>query len=173
MGLPPSSILLAPPRSSIDLDQWSRYDHDRACLAGIDEATEPLGTVHCKRRNVAPHIPLCILDENIRPSARPALLSAREVRALAKQKADELRADRVRLQLRQQTTPRYFIIEAASISSASSIVPLKAPRSRRHSINLPPIRVDVIAPPRKRPMSSPTKRSPPASFSSPISAESP
>ena len=183
MGLPPSSILLAPPRSSIDLDQWSLYNHDRACLADPVNAMEPgaAAAQSKRRRNSAVHIPLCILpkvkpdeEENVL-SARPALLSAREVRELAKQKADELRADRLKLELRQQTTPRQpaHSTEAASASDASSVAPHVAPRFRRHSINLPPIRINDIAPPRTRPMSSPAKRSPPASFVDPISSESP
>ena len=104
MGLPPTSVLLAPPRRSIDPVEWSRRHGERYCLIDIPRpqhrparrlVARPLSPLKSDRRNSAFHVPMCVLpraaigDENA-----PVPIGPRVLRKLSAAKAEEVFKER-------------------------------------------------------------------------------
>lgn len=175
MVVPPMSILLAPPRPSIDLDAWSLYEGERPCLNGVPEPRsgyeaalqDPLSHVRCvKRRDSAACIAMCALPR-AKPgdtswSTRPVPLSARTMRLLSKQHADRLRAERLTREEMKATKSSSMLAQSpskrnAAVADICITSQQPTPQFRRKSVQLPPIRLDTIAgsPASRRPHSSP------------------
>lgn len=170
------AILLAPPRRSIDLDSWSLYDGERSCLEGVpeprwdskdhrDNPIEPLRAV--KRRDSAAYIPMCALPKKRDSdwSTRPVPLTSRAMRQLAKQRADQLRAERIAAKEQQAAPSQPIIVGVEKTSKRHATFAdlpagqLPSPRFRRTSVNLPPILLNDLTDPdlqrNERPHSSP------------------
>lgn len=181
MGLPPNSILLEQTRRSIMPYEWSKKTGERDCLKGVEptactSARRALSPLKAQNgRGGAHHVPLCVLPKPNEQSGgsewantRPVPLTSRVVRELAFQKAEEMRAERLRLEMglalgSARTSARRSSVTGAGIAPSapeaiSAAAPLPAPRYRRHSVNLPPIPLDAMPQP-PRPASSPSKQS--------------
>lgn len=168
--LPPTSILLAPPARGNGPCQWSLADETRPCLEDIEEprrkSRSVLSPLRSARRNSASHVPACILptpstsvcDENGWYSSRPVPLSARSMGFLAKEHADKLRLERMRgYELPRSKKLLKVLSKAEATSDIDDQGRLPAPRFRRHSVNLPPIRLEA-SPREMRPATSPPAR---------------
>jgi hypothetical protein len=189
MVVPPMSILLAPPRPSIDLDSWSLYEGERDCLRGVPEPRwgqdaaliNPLSEMCCvKRRDSAAHIAMCALPRSKAGepswSTRPVTLTSRTMRLLSKQHADRLRAERLTRDELDSNRSSAVMGQPPSKRNAAvadmSIASRPTAQYRRKSVQLPPIQLDTIAgsPVTRRPHSSPVhtrnKPSPPVPPSS-------
>jgi hypothetical protein len=105
MSLPPTRVLLAPPRRSMEQIDWARRDNsERDCLSGPLTARhrQPrmLSPLKCSRRSSALYVPMCVLPKTAREARRkentaPMPLPMRVVRDMAQRKADALREARL------------------------------------------------------------------------------
>ena len=184
MGLPPTSMLLQPPRRSADPTEWSKAYGQRPCLTNIPRRRPGppprqrlLSPLKCSPRGAFPIQPMCVMPKRDRsedfynqPSFAPIPLKARELRYLAVQKAERAKAER----MIHEDLPKVLqkIVMPAGTHYAQQreerddvVSSLTPKRARRFTVDgtahrfLPPIEI-TMSKPVQRPHSSPVPVSP-------------
>ena len=168
MGLPPTRVLLAAPRRSKDPLEWSREQEDRDCLKdwnppGRRPTPRALSPLKVERRHASNLQPMCVLpryrrvapngEENVytKPSCVPIPLSARELRRLSVQKAEEQRTERLGHE-ESGRTPRLQQIVMPQGTYANQQT---RARPRRHTVDgLSPIDPTLLSVQAQRPRSA-------------------
>ena len=150
MSLPPTAMLLRPPRRSNDPLEWSRSATSRACLVGLPPTKyrrreQPLAPLQVTRRFSAYHVPVCVFPYGDADSLSPRTGSPRNSCApvpLSARVLSQLSADRVEVMRDARRCLGDQLVPPSKVNRGHEP---KSPRAKSQEL---PARLEPLTPPR-------------------------